>query len=159
MNISALVGRLTKDMEFIPYTNQNTGKTGYKARGTIAVDRKGTGKNGEKETDFIPIQSWITDAQKEKYHGVYMKKGVAVSVNGAIRVENYQDKETQKNRTFTVVQGDIQVVSAAPKSQGQNNGNNQNGGYNQGGQSSFDPSTAFEPNPEFETMYNDDIPF
>lgn len=158
MNISALVGRLTKDMEFIPYTNQNTGKTGYKARGVIAVDRKGTGKNGEKETDFIPVQSWITEAQKEKYHGVQMKKGAAISVNGVIRVENYLDKDTQKNRTFTVVQGDMQVVSPA-KSQG-------NGGFNQSGEgtyqqqnSQFDSSTQFEPNQQFEEMYNDDIPF
>lgn len=154
MNISALVGRLTKDMEFIPYTNQSTGKTGYKARGTVAVDRKGAGKNGEKETDFIPVQSWITEAQKEKYHGLYMKKGVSVSVNGVLRVENYQDKETQKNRTFTVVQGDIQLVSATSnttKTQGQYSGNNQNS------QPEFEPS--FDTNTEFDSIHNDDIPF
>ena len=159
MNISALVGRLTKDMEFIPYTNQNTGKTGYKARGTIAVDRKGTGKNGEKGTDFIPVQSWITEAQKEKYHGVQMKKGTAISVNGVIRVESYVDKETQKNRTFTVVQGEMQVV-APPKAQSQNVAFNQGGnGYAQQGGQSFDPSAVLDPNPAFEEIYNDDIPF
>ena len=166
MNISAIVGRLTKDMEFIPFTNQSTGKTGYKARGTVAVDREFTGKGGKKETDFIPVQAWITDAQKEKYHGVYMKKGAVVSVNGSIRVENYQDKETQKNRTFTVIQGDIQVVSNGAKSQGQGDVSNQghggfnqgNGGYTQGNQQ-FDPASAFGSGPSFEEMYNDDVPF
>lgn len=159
MNIGAVVGRLTKDMEFMPYTSQSTGKTGYKARGTIAVDRKGTGKNGQKETDFVPVQSWITEAQKENYHGKYMKKGALISVNGYIRVENYQDKETQQNRTFTVVQGDMQFVSA-PSNNG-NKGGNQNGqgqgqGQNQGFEPSFEPS--FEPG-GFQEIDSDDIPF
>lgn len=151
MNISAIVGRLTKDMEFIPYTNQKTGKTGYKARGTVAVDRKGTGRNGEKETDFIPVQSWITDAQKEKYHGLYMKKGVSVSVNGVIRVEQYQDKETQQNRTFTVLQGDIQVISGTSSNtmKGQDN--------SQSGTPQFEPQ--FDAPGGFDAVYDDEIPF
>lgn len=163
MNISILVGRLTKDAEFTAYTIQKTGKTGYKVRGTIAVDRKGTGKNGQKETDFIPIQSWISESQKEKYHGLLMKKGALVSLHGYTRVENYEDKETKQRKTFTVAQGDIQVLVSPQNGQGGQGGQgfDQNQNSNQGFEPSFEPS--FEPaglDPQgFQAIDDDDIPF
>lgn len=168
MNIGAVVGRLTKDMEFIPYENKTTGKKGYRARGTVAVEREGrVDKNGQKEVDFIPVQSWISEIQHEKFFSVYMKKGASVSVNGSIRVENYKDKNNQ-DRTFTVVEGRMSLVSS-PRNN--NEGTNMNSQGNQGFQDSqrnqsFQDNQTYQQQPEtsyqsndFQALADEDIPF
>ncbi|WP_219713611.1 single-stranded DNA-binding protein, partial [Clostridioides difficile] len=54
MNNVILIGRLTKDPElkYIPVTVTPV------ATFSIAVDREYKNKNGEKETDFIPVQAF-----------------------------------------------------------------------------------------------------
>lgn len=161
MNVSALVGRLTRDMEFTPYENKNTGKRGYVAKSSIAIDREGrTGKNGEKQVDYIAVQSWITEVQHDKFFSLYMKKGATISINGSIRSENYTDKNNQ-NRTFTYVEGRMALV-ASPRNNNENGSSNQFQQGNQGGQT-FQSEPVFEEVPYgsggFDGLASDEIPF
>ncbi|MCC0627736.1 MULTISPECIES: single-stranded DNA-binding protein [unclassified Clostridioides] len=96
MNNVCLVGRLTKEPElrYIPGTGTPV------ATFTIAIDRDYVNKDGQKETDFIPVEVMGKSAE---YCASYITKGRLVSLKGEIRVDSYTDKKTGEKRTFTKV--------------------------------------------------------
>lgn len=53
LNRVVLIGRLTRDPE-LRYTPSGVAVASF----TIAVDRRFTNQQGERETDFIPIVTW-----------------------------------------------------------------------------------------------------
>lgn len=94
MNNVILIGRLTKDpvLKYIPVTG--TPVTTF----TLAIDREYKNKDGEKETDFIPIQAFGKLAEVCANN---LEKGRLIAVQGSIRVET-SEKDGEK-RTFTKV--------------------------------------------------------
>ncbi len=94
MNNVILIGRLTKDPEpkYIP--GSGTAVSTF----TIAVDREYKNKDGEKETDFIPVQAFGKLAEVCANN---LEKGRLIAVQGSIRVET-SEKNGEK-RTFTKV--------------------------------------------------------
>ena len=108
MNNVTLTGRLTKnaDMHYIPGTETPV------ATFTIAIDRDYTKKDGSKDTDFIPIE---VVGKVAEFCAKYLTKGRLVAVQGSIRVDRYQDKNTQEFRVFTKVAGrSIQALDKKP---------------------------------------------
>ncbi|MED0738955.1 single-stranded DNA-binding protein, partial [Aneurinibacillus thermoaerophilus] len=53
INRAILLGRLTKDPE-MRYTPNGTAVTTF----TLAIDRRMTNQQGQRETDFLPIVVW-----------------------------------------------------------------------------------------------------
>lgn len=123
MNKVILMGRLTKDPETETTVNNN-----LHAKFNIAVDRRFT-RDGAQQADFIPISVWGKNAE---FASMYFKKGMRVAVVGRIEINNYQDKQSGQNRTFTQVTAeelhfaDAKRDSNDPFAGGYNNMNSQN---------------------------------
>lgn len=125
MNSVVLIGRITKDAA-IRYTQNKVSVASF----TIAVDRMYKDKNGNKQTDFIPVEV----VGKEKINN-WLVKGKLISVEGSIQVDRWQDKNGAWKTYTKVVAKDIQFLEKKQQ-QGQT------------------------PPPNFETVFNDDeIPF
>lgn len=137
MNNVVLVGRLTKDPELRCIPESGTAV----ATSTIAIDRDYQKKDGTKKTDFIPIEVMGKSAE---YMANYLGKGRLVSIQGSIRVDNYQDQEGNK-KTFTKVSA-MRINSL-----------DSNKDKQQGRGQSFQPQ-GLEPQ-GFQAIDNDDIPF
>ncbi len=94
MNEIILIGRLTKDPELRYLPNTGTPVATF----TIAVDRNYKDKEGNVQTDFIPVEVMGKVAD---FVANYITKGRLVAVNGSIRVDRYMKDD--ENRTFTKV--------------------------------------------------------
>ena len=98
VNKVILIGRLGKDPEIrsIP-----SGKSVTKF--TLATDDRFTDKSGEKQerTEWHNIEAWDRLAE---ICGQYLRKGSLVYIEGSIRTESWDDKETgvKKYRTKIV---------------------------------------------------------
>ncbi len=86
-----LVGRLVRDPEF---SYAQTGTAICKC--AIAVDREFAKNN---ETDFIPLVSFAKTAETMNN---FLHKGSLILVEGALNIDNYQDREGNK-KTFAKV--------------------------------------------------------
>lgn len=134
MNDVTLIGRLTKDVELRYLQDSGTGVASF----ILAVDRDFKNKNGERETDFIPIQVMGKMAENM---AKYLSKGSLVAINGNLRIDKYTDNEGTK-RSFTKVSArNVQFLDTKK-------GNNKD--------DEFVPN--FEPG-GFQQVEDDDIPF
>ena len=117
MNNIILTGRLTKDVEmrYIPVTGTPV------ATFTLAVQRDYLKKDGTRDVDFIPVEVMGKVAEFCKN---YLSKGRLVAVQGSVRVDRYQDKNTQEFRVFTKVSA--RSVQALDKKPNTNNTSNNN---------------------------------
>jgi single-strand DNA-binding protein len=97
VNKVILVGRLGKDPE-IRSTPQGT----TVAKFTIATDEKFTDRAGEKQerTEWHNITAW---AKLAEICGQYLKKGKLVYIEGSLRTESWDDKETGQKRYRTEI--------------------------------------------------------
>lgn len=113
------MGRLTKDPEI------RTTQTGIQmCRFSIAVERRYSGNNGEKQTDFFDVTAW---RQTADFVCKYFSKGKMILVEGNLQNNNYTDNNGVKHYSTAIIAEN--VTFCGDKS------NNQNGnGYQQGGQ-------------------------
>ncbi len=84
MNVVAIIGRVTKELE-ISYTRQGTPNCTF----TIAIQRDYKNSDGNYDADFIQIIAWREVAQLLVTH---IKKGEQIGVNGQLRSRSYVDK-------------------------------------------------------------------
>ena len=108
MNNIILTGRLTKDVEmrYIPVTGTPV------ATFTLAVQRDYLKKDGTRDVDFIPVE---VIGKVAEFCKNYLSKGRLVAVQGSIRVDRYQDKNTQEFRVFTKVSArSVQALDKKP---------------------------------------------
>ena len=90
------MGRLTRDPD-IRYSGQDNTKA--VARYTLAVDRRFK-KDGEDSADFI---SCVAFGKAAEFAENYLRKGIKILVEGAIRTGSYTNKDGQKVYTTDVV--------------------------------------------------------
>ena len=88
-----LAGNLTRDPE-LRYTPKGTAV----ARITLAVNRTYTGENGEKkeEVSFVDIDAWSRQAE---VIAQYMKKGRPLLVEGRLKQDTWEDKNTKQKQS------------------------------------------------------------
>lgn len=103
MNKVILIGNLTRDPELSQTPNGIS-----VCKFTIAVGRKFTNANGEKETDFIPIVVWRALAET---CAKYLKKGSKIAVHGSIQVRSYEDKNGGKRYVTEAVADEVEFLS------------------------------------------------
>ena len=107
MNVVILIGRLTDNPE-LRHTNNNIAVTRF----SIAVDRGY--KSGEgRQTDFVNIVAW---RQTAEFITKYFSKGQRIAVEGALRMNQYQDKDGNNRTTYEVVVDNAHFVE--PKNSG-----------------------------------------
>src|SRR5262245_59554029 len=93
-----IAGNLTRDPE-LRYTPKGTAV----ARFTLAVNRTYSGEAGEKkeEVSFIDVDAW---ARQAEVIAQYLKKGRPVLVEGRLKQDTWEDKNThQKQSKLKVV--------------------------------------------------------
>lgn len=103
MNIWNGIGRITKDLE-LRYTPNNKAVCDF----NIAVNRTYTNENGERETDFINIQVWGKQAENLKK---YQSKGSLIGVSGELRVNQWEEEQQRKYKTF-ILANQIEFLSS-----------------------------------------------
>lgn len=111
MNEIILIGRLTKDPELRYLPNTGTPVATF----TLAVDRNYKDKEGNVQTDFIPVEVMGKVAD---FVANYITKGRLVAVNGSIRVDRYMKDD--ENRTFTKVSAKSVQALDSNKNKSQN---------------------------------------
>lgn len=159
-----LIGNLTRDVE-LRYSSAGLAI----ASTAIAVTRRFSGANGEKqeETCFVDITFFGKYAEVANQ---YLHKGSKVMIEGRLRLDSWQDKNTgQSRQKHSVIVEGMEMLDSkndASKNQGynQNSGYTQqsgyshssNGGYSQGGYQQNQPNnggynrTNFNKKPEFQ---------
>ena len=82
MNRCVIIGNLTRDPELKTTTSGRSVCTF-----TVAVNRRFTNQNGEREADFIPVVVWGKQAEN---CAKYLLKGSSCAVSGSIQTRNYE---------------------------------------------------------------------
>ncbi|HEV2210669.1 MAG TPA: single-stranded DNA-binding protein [Verrucomicrobiae bacterium] len=92
-----LAGNLTRDPE-MRYTPKGTAV----AKFGLAVNRKWKAETGElkEEVTFVDIEAWSSQAETI---GKYLKKGRPILLEGRLRYDSWDDKQTNQKRSRLVV--------------------------------------------------------
>ena len=103
MNKVILVGNLTRDPELIT-TNNGVAL----CRFTLAVQRRFSGSDGEREADFINIVVWRGQADN-CYK--YLKKGSKAGVVGSIQTRSYDGTDGTRKYATEVVADEVEFLT------------------------------------------------
>ena len=105
INSVVLIGRTTKMPEI--RTIKDDKKV---ATFTLAVTRNYKNKNGDYETDFVPVIAYRSVDFIEKYVG----KGDMIGVRGSIQVRSYE-KDGQKRTATEILAEEVQLIPSGTK--------------------------------------------
>lgn len=122
-----LMGNLTRDVE-LKYTSNQTAVTEI----GLAVNDRRKGQDGQwqDETTFVDVTLWGRTAEIADQ---YLGKGSGVMIEGRLRLDQWDDKQTGQKRSRLRVTGER--MQMLPRG-GAGNGAPPQGGYNQGSQPS-----------------------
>ena len=108
MNRVILVGNLTRDPEL------STTSSGISyCRISVAVQRRFSNADGNRETDFFNITVWR--AQAENCHK-YLHKGSKVGIVGSLQTRNYDDKDGVKRYVTDIIADEVEFLSSKSSS-------------------------------------------
>lgn len=104
-----LVGNLTRDPE-LRYTPKGTAI----AKIGMAVNHKWKNEAGElkEEVTFVDIEVWGRTAENV---GQYMRKGSSMLVEGRLRLDTWDDKQTNQKRSKMLVVGETVQFLGSPR--------------------------------------------
>ena len=105
MNKVVLIGRITKDADFVQLDDGTRGVTRF----TLAVNRNFPKKNGEKDTDFISVVYWSNHSDKITPHLI---KGKLIGVSGKIVTRSYTTESGSKKYITQVEADGIQFLGS-----------------------------------------------
>jgi len=149
INKVILVGRLGKDPEIRSTPQGNT-----VAKFTMATDEKFTDRAGEKQerTEWHNIVAW---GKLGEICGQYLKKGKLVYIEGSIRTDSWDDKESgQKKYRTEIVANTMKMLDRRG-----DEGGGSSGGYG-GGYSQQQPQRSGKPSPAPDFQEDDEeVPF
>ncbi len=111
MNKIFLIGRLTKDPE-LRYTPSGAAVCSF----TLAVDRRFTNQNGEREADFINIVVWNKAGEN---CAKYLSKGRQTAVEGRLQIRSFDGNDGQRKWVTEVIADNVEFLS---NGQGQEQG-------------------------------------
>ena len=107
MNRIILLGRLVKDPEVRVTPTEKTVCTF-----SLAVDRSFSGKNGQREVDFINIVTWNKTAE---LCGNSLKKGNRALVEGRLQIRSYDGKDGNKHYVTEVIADRVEFIERNEK--------------------------------------------
>ena len=144
VNRVILIGRLGKDPEIRSIPSGTS-----VAKFSLATDERFTDKNGEKQdrTEWHNIVAW---GKLAEICGQYLRKGKLVFIEGSIRTDSWDDKETgvKKYRT-EIIAKDMQMLDKK---------GDEEGGYSGGGGGYRKPASGSAPaGPAMDD--DDEVPF
>ena len=135
VNKVILIGRLGKDPE-IRSTPQGT----TVAKFTLATDERFTDRSGEKQerTEWHNIVAWSKLAE---ICGQYLKKGKLVYIEGSLRTDSWEDKESGQKRYRTEIVAQNMQMLDRKGDEGGGGGSYGGGAYAKKGGSAPAPDT------------------
>jgi single-strand DNA-binding protein len=119
MNKVTLIGNLTRDPELTAAGNSGVNV----CRFGIAVNRRFSNKDGNKEVDFFNITAWRGLGEN---CAKYIKKGSKVGISGEIQIRNYEDKDGVKKTAVDIVADEVEFLDRKGDSVGGGSGNSNN---------------------------------
>jgi single-strand DNA-binding protein len=107
-----LVGNLTRDPE-LRYTPKGTAI----AKVGLAVNHRWKSEAGEmkEEVTFVDIEVWGRTAENL---GQYLRKGSSMLVEGRLKLETWDDKQTNQKRSKMLVVGETVQFLGSPRGEG-----------------------------------------
>lgn len=106
MNRAFLIGNLTRDPEI------STTTSGVSVcRFSVAISRRFTNAEGERETDFVNIVAWRTLGEN-CYK--YLKKGSKAAIIGSIQSRTFDAQDGSKRFVTEVVADEVEFVGTKP---------------------------------------------
>ena len=105
MNKVILIGNLTKDPE-----SQTTSNGTTVCRFTLAVQRRFSNADGEKEVDFLNIVTWRTLAENCIK---YLTKGKKVAISGSIQTRSYEANDGTKKYITEIMADEVEFLSSS----------------------------------------------
>ena len=106
MNISFLIGNLSRDPEEIKVENNTLCKI------NIAVNENYTNRDGERPVQFFNVSVWGKLAENCLK---YLKKGSKVGVVGKIQIRQWEDENNVKRSAIEVIANEIEFLSSGKK--------------------------------------------
>ena len=117
INRVVLTGRLTRDVD-LRYTQGGAAVATF----TLAVDRRFTNQQGEREADFISCVIWRKSAEN---FANFFHKGSLVGIEGRVQTRNYENQQGQRVYVTEVVVENFSFLE--PRSRNANQGGNNYG--------------------------------
>jgi single-strand DNA-binding protein len=158
LNKVMLMGNLTRDPE-VKYTPKGTAVADI----GLAINRVYSSDQGERreETTFVDVELWGRQAE---IAGEYLRKGRPVYIEGRLKLDTWDDKQTgQKRSKMRVVGETMQLLGARDGNGGGGEGGREEGGFGvrQGGrpaqrQAAPPPRKPVDPDLDVE---GDEVPF
>ena len=108
MNHVILMGRLTRDPEL-----RNTQSGIPVASFTLAIDRRYTKDQEQRQTDFIDVVAW---RQLGEFVAKYFAKGQMCAVQGRLQIREWTDKDGNKRRNAEVVADQVHFTGSKKES-------------------------------------------
>ncbi|QMU09293.1 single-stranded DNA-binding protein (plasmid) [Levilactobacillus suantsaii] len=142
INRVVLTGRLTRDVE-LRYTQGGAAVATF----TLAVDRRFTNQQGEREADFVICVIWRKAAEA---FANYMHKGSLVGIEGRIQTRNYENKQGQRVYVTEVIVENFSFLEAK---------NSTGNGSYQNNRPQNNTSDPFANNGEPVDIQDDQLPF
>lgn len=106
-NVVILSGRLANDVKVFP--NQDGSK---KVLFTLYVDRNYTNRQGERLSDAIPVEAFISASTNGIGPYMNIHKGDQVSVAGVLRMDTYTDKTGTKRYDLKVISENLTFLES-----------------------------------------------
>lgn len=113
MNTVILSGNLATDV------NTRTTSSGVAtASFRLAVQRRFSNKQGERETDFFDIVVW---RQTADFCGKYLSKGRKVTLKGSLQTRTYDASDGSKRYVTEIVADEVEFADSKPNGAGNGN--------------------------------------
>ncbi len=130
INQVALTGRLTRDVD-LRYTQGGAAVATF----TLAVDRRFTNQQGERESDFINCVMWRKSAEN---FSNFTRKGSMVGIEGRIQTRNYENAQGQRVYVTEVVAENFALLESRATTEARPRGGNENNNsFNNQGNGSY----------------------
>lgn len=102
MNKAIIIGNLTRDPD-ARATPSGISVCTF----TVAVQRRFTNAQGERDADFIPVVTWRALADQ---CAKYLRKGRMVAVFGAIQTRNYEANDGTRRYVTEIVADEVRFL-------------------------------------------------
>lgn len=103
MNKCFLIGNLTKDPE-LKTTTTGTSVCNF----TLAVTRRFSNQQGEREADFLPIVVWRAQAEN---CAKYLRKGSQIAVVGTIQTRSYETQDGSRRYVTEIIGDEVKFLN------------------------------------------------
>lgn len=113
MNTVILSGNLASDVR-----TRTTASGVNTATFRLAVQRRFSNNQGERETDFFDVVVW---RQTADFCGKYLSKGRKVNVKGSIQTRSYDAQDGTKRHVTEIVADEVEFADSKPNGAGNGN--------------------------------------